>query len=467
MARRFEFREGKSDKFWEIEQRGASTVVRFGRRGTAGQSRTKDHADEVAARAAVETLIREKTREGYREVPSTELGTQADGGAAQQGPETITYNVELILLSGKSKKIGPVRIGQELRVPEYRRWSFDVPSAVSFEQLSAIVEDVNRRAPPEVSVAGSALDDARLPALRPLRNLVEITSVLCPLTDAGLEEISRHETLEELGIMDASGTSDHGLAALSKLVHLRHLQIVVPGMYSDAGIHHLARLERLEELEMVSLTNVSDRGLEALLRLPRLEYCDFKGQNFTKAALAALKKKCAENKRRALAGKRGPSPAAREGELAPAVLQQIERLGGRFEKASRHPPEASSLPAPLRGFIFDVDWPRGITFANDENCSPWVFGVEFGNPTHWKADFDACRSCRGRRFVCLGIADGGNYFLVTPADQESPDDPAVHVLDHEEIEAEDALEGPVLLSKLLATLQREGDHGEEGVERDG
>ena len=65
--RYFEFVEGNSSKFWEVAQAGNSMTTRWGRIGSAGQSKTKTFADEQAAAAAMAVLIAEKTAEGYVE----------------------------------------------------------------------------------------------------------------------------------------------------------------------------------------------------------------------------------------------------------------------------------------------------------------------------------------------------------------------------------------------------------------
>ena len=67
-TRRFEFTKGKAAKFWQINQRGRRTTVRFGRIGANGQTINKDYASSDAAKKAAEALIAEKTRKGYREV---------------------------------------------------------------------------------------------------------------------------------------------------------------------------------------------------------------------------------------------------------------------------------------------------------------------------------------------------------------------------------------------------------------
>ncbi|UQZ89865.1 hypothetical protein C4J81_11840 [Deltaproteobacteria bacterium Smac51] len=65
--RRFEFKDLKSDKFWEIERTGRTVTTRWGRIGTNGQSKSKDFSDEAAAEASVQKQIDEKTSKGYEE----------------------------------------------------------------------------------------------------------------------------------------------------------------------------------------------------------------------------------------------------------------------------------------------------------------------------------------------------------------------------------------------------------------
>lgn len=66
--RRFEFVDGKSDKFWEIEIAGTDVTVHFGRRGATGQSKTKSFADDADAKKHADKLVEEKTGKGYVEV---------------------------------------------------------------------------------------------------------------------------------------------------------------------------------------------------------------------------------------------------------------------------------------------------------------------------------------------------------------------------------------------------------------
>ena len=68
-ARHFEFVAGTANKFWEISQEGNTMTTRWGRIGSAGQSKTKAFADLQAAAEAVAGLIEAKTGEGYIERP--------------------------------------------------------------------------------------------------------------------------------------------------------------------------------------------------------------------------------------------------------------------------------------------------------------------------------------------------------------------------------------------------------------
>lgn len=62
---RLEYHDDRSHKFWEIERTGAEVTTRWGRVGTAGQSKTKDFGTEAKAEAAVTKQIAAKSAKGY------------------------------------------------------------------------------------------------------------------------------------------------------------------------------------------------------------------------------------------------------------------------------------------------------------------------------------------------------------------------------------------------------------------
>ncbi len=62
---RYEFSEGKSSKFWEIELDGESFTTKWGRIGTTGQEASKDFDSRGEAKREYDKLVAEKVKKGY------------------------------------------------------------------------------------------------------------------------------------------------------------------------------------------------------------------------------------------------------------------------------------------------------------------------------------------------------------------------------------------------------------------
>src|SRR5262245_4724782 len=77
--RAFEFNDGKSRKFWNIELSGSEFTVTYGRIGAKGQTQTKSFADEAKAQAAHDKLVAEKLGKGYVETTAGVSGAPATG----------------------------------------------------------------------------------------------------------------------------------------------------------------------------------------------------------------------------------------------------------------------------------------------------------------------------------------------------------------------------------------------------
>ncbi len=63
---RYEFKEGTSNKFWEITLDGTSFTTKYGKIGTDGQETIKEWDDEDKAKKEYDKLIAEKTKKGYK-----------------------------------------------------------------------------------------------------------------------------------------------------------------------------------------------------------------------------------------------------------------------------------------------------------------------------------------------------------------------------------------------------------------
>jgi predicted DNA-binding WGR domain protein len=62
---RYEFSEGSSNKFWEINLSGKSFTTTYGKIGTSGQTTIKSWKDNAEAKTQYDKLIAEKSKKGY------------------------------------------------------------------------------------------------------------------------------------------------------------------------------------------------------------------------------------------------------------------------------------------------------------------------------------------------------------------------------------------------------------------
>lgn len=81
---RYEYQQGDSHKFWEVDVSGVELTTRWGRIGTSGQSTTKRFASEDAAQAAARKLVAEKVGKGYVEAVAS--AESSEGGEGPYGP---------------------------------------------------------------------------------------------------------------------------------------------------------------------------------------------------------------------------------------------------------------------------------------------------------------------------------------------------------------------------------------------
>ncbi|MCY1014943.1 WGR domain-containing protein [Pyxidicoccus sp. MSG2] len=80
---RYEFKEGSSNKFWEISLSGTSFTTRWGRIGTDGQEKTQSFSDTATAKKEYDKLVREKEKKGYELVGDGEGDEDGDGEAGE------------------------------------------------------------------------------------------------------------------------------------------------------------------------------------------------------------------------------------------------------------------------------------------------------------------------------------------------------------------------------------------------
>lgn len=88
--RRFEYRGGGSEKFWDIDLDGRSVTVQFGRLGTKGQTRVKHLDSANAAGAHIAKLIAEKLKKGYVECAESPVAGTESGATSSAVPASVS-----------------------------------------------------------------------------------------------------------------------------------------------------------------------------------------------------------------------------------------------------------------------------------------------------------------------------------------------------------------------------------------
>jgi predicted DNA-binding WGR domain protein len=80
---RYEFSEGASNKFWEINLSGKSFTTTYGKIGTSGQTTIKQWKSEAEAKKEYDKLIAEKVKKGYQPAGN---GASADDDDEDEAP---------------------------------------------------------------------------------------------------------------------------------------------------------------------------------------------------------------------------------------------------------------------------------------------------------------------------------------------------------------------------------------------
>ena len=79
---RYEFSEGPSNKFWEINLSGKSFTTTYGKIGTPGQTTIKQFGSDADAKKEHDKLVAEKTKKGYELVAGSKVAKAAPAKAA-------------------------------------------------------------------------------------------------------------------------------------------------------------------------------------------------------------------------------------------------------------------------------------------------------------------------------------------------------------------------------------------------
>ena len=81
-----EYKDSKSEKFWEVSVKGKVMTTRWGKLETAGQSKSKELESPALAASEAEKQKASKVKKGYREVAGKKKTVARETGAAKKAP---------------------------------------------------------------------------------------------------------------------------------------------------------------------------------------------------------------------------------------------------------------------------------------------------------------------------------------------------------------------------------------------
>ncbi|WP_075883122.1 leucine-rich repeat domain-containing protein [Candidatus Protochlamydia sp. W-9] len=133
------------------------------------------------------------------------------------------------------------------------------------------------------------LTDAGLAYLTPLTALQHLNLAGCKFANAGLAHLTPLVALQHLNLSHCRNITDAGLAHLTHLVTLKYLNLGHCKNITDAGLAHLTPLMALQHLNLGHCSNFTDAGLAHLTPLLTLTHLNLSWcYNFTDAGLAHL-----------------------------------------------------------------------------------------------------------------------------------------------------------------------------------
>jgi formylglycine-generating enzyme required for sulfatase activity/predicted DNA-binding WGR domain protein len=263
-SRRLVFSDGKSNKFWNIDLKGSSYTITFGKIGTAGQSQEKSFGSAEAAGKAFEKLVTEKLKKGYC---SAAGDSECDGSA---GPKEKKQTAQTRQKASKPKA--------------------DPTKALSTSDKAKVLKLLRERTPETAQLAFALLasfelkprdyaaifTDTVLPDLFKLKRGQTVADMF-PFWECLLVETTENKPLHfqicrGLGIkinnlyrLEFDGLTNLSDAAAESLSKHKRYELSLRGLtsLSDCAAAHLAK-HKGDALLLDGLKSLSDAAAESL-----------------------------------------------------------------------------------------------------------------------------------------------------------------------------------------------------------
>jgi predicted DNA-binding WGR domain protein len=145
----FEFTQGTSNKFWEIEFSESGFKVRWGRCGSSGQTKEKFFESKAEAIKKGEQLIKEKLKEGYLEIT-------VDAGFGQKSAEVSTA-----VSSSKQVKASKTALQSTSLQTKPSNLSQDASTQSVLSSVSTLSTPSFGEAKPQISIETKIISEGR------------------------------------------------------------------------------------------------------------------------------------------------------------------------------------------------------------------------------------------------------------------------------------------------------------------
>ncbi len=265
MARRFEFSEGSSNKFWEVWCEGAALHTRYGKLGANGQTTVKAYSSPEAAALFEATLIRQKTKKGYVE---TTVALAAAPKAEPKPPKVkmTPFLTRLEKDAALRKMLGKTDFSPEdpNSLVDWADVELDVRDG-GYLRVSGPVGDLSWISLlPKVKVLELEITDKT--DLRPLADVKSLTTITLEGDTKRAVDLSFVSSLPKLEKVELRGPRVDSLAPLKSVRTLQEVTI------SDGAVSDLSPLENLPKLRSLFLPNHRLTSLAPLAKHKGLTY---------------------------------------------------------------------------------------------------------------------------------------------------------------------------------------------------
>lgn len=273
MARRFEFSEGSSNKFWEVWCEGAALHTRYGKLGANGQTTVKAYSSPEAAALFEAMLIKQKTKKGYVE---TTTAAPAAAPKVEPKPPKVKLTPFLTRLEKDAalrKMLGKTDLSPEdpNSLPDWADVEADVRES-GFLRAAVWTPITDLTWIPllsNVKVLEVGITDKT--DLRPLAEVKSLVHVKLEGTTKRPVDLSFASSLPKLEKVELRGPRVDSLAPLKSVRTLQEVTI------ANGAVSDLSPLENLPKLKSLFLPNHRLTSLAPLAKHSGLTYLQVPG----------------------------------------------------------------------------------------------------------------------------------------------------------------------------------------------